>query len=154
MKLDSENNCCCWSSGFRRSNMIALPASIMASKGNFRLKSFHWHRPFIIPHRCKSWWCCRSETSKGDAVINYREPLVTKEMRYPQLSWRVKNMTIFIPFLDATTDRFQKLKPIISKPLLLFFLNLSWHVFYATGGFILNFRVSPTRMVTCLYQTI
>jgi len=48
-------------------------------------------------------------------------------------------MTIFIPFLDATTDRFQKLKPIISKPLLLFFLNLSWHVFYATGGIKVQF---------------
>jgi len=66
--------------------------------------------------------------------MNYREPLVTKEMRYPQLSRRVKNMINFILFLDVTTGRFQKLKPIISNPLLLFFLNLSWHVFYATMG--------------------
>jgi len=66
--------------------------------------------------------------------MNYREPLVTKEMRYPQLSLRVKNMTNFILFLDVTAGRFQKLKPIISKLLLLFFLNLSWHIFYATMG--------------------
>ncbi len=66
----------------------------------------------------------------GDAVMNYREPLVTKEMRYPQLSRRVKNMPNFILFFDVTTGRFQKLKPIISnsfavilfKPLLACFL--------------------------------
>jgi len=67
--------------------------------------------------------------------MNYREPLVTKEMRYHQLSGRVKNMTNSILFLDVTAGRFQKLKPIISKPLLLFFLNLPWHIFYATRGF-------------------
>ena len=66
--------------------------------------------------------------------MNYREPLVTKEMQYPQLSRRVKNMTNFLLFLDVTISRFQKLKPIISEPLLLFFFNLSWHIFYATRG--------------------
>ena len=30
---------------------------------------------------------------KGEAVVNYREPLTTKEMRYPRLSLRVENMT-------------------------------------------------------------
>jgi len=30
---------------------------------------------------------------KGEAVVNYREPLTTKEMRYPRLSRRVENMT-------------------------------------------------------------
>ncbi|HEA70113.1 MAG TPA: hypothetical protein ENI07_25365 [Desulfobacterales bacterium] len=82
--------------------------------------------------------------------MKYREPLVTKEMRYPQLSRRVKNMTNFILFLDVTTGRFQKLKPIISNPLLLFFLNLSWHVFYATMGFTMTesaqrFKLSPQQ---------
>jgi hypothetical protein len=46
-----------------------------------------------------------------------------------------KLTTNFILYLDVTTGRFQKLKPIISNPLLLFCLNLSWHVFYATMGF-------------------
>jgi hypothetical protein len=43
-------------------------------------------------------------------------------------------MTNFVLFVDVTTGRFQKLKPIISKPLLLFFLNFFWHIFYATMG--------------------
>jgi len=59
-------------------------------------------------------------------------------------------MTNFILFLDVTTGRFQKHKPIISNPLLLFFLNLSWHVFYATMGFTLassSFRVSVVAYI-------
>ncbi|KKK41345.1 hypothetical protein LCGC14_2733340, partial [marine sediment metagenome] len=47
----------------------------------------------------------------------------------------------FILFLEVTTGRFQKLKPIISNPLLLFFLNLFWHIFYATMGLSLNWDV-------------
>jgi hypothetical protein len=31
---------------------------------------------------------------KGEAVVTYREPLTTKEMRCPRLSRRAKNMTI------------------------------------------------------------
>jgi len=73
--------------------------------------------------------------------MKYREPLVTKEMRYHQFSRRVKNTTNFILFLEVTTGRFQKLKPIISNPLLLFFLNLFWHIFYATMGLSLNWDV-------------
>lgn len=30
---------------------------------------------------------------KGEAVVNYREPLTTKEMRYPRLSRWVENVT-------------------------------------------------------------
>jgi len=30
---------------------------------------------------------------EGEAVATYREPSITKEMRYPRLSRRVKNMT-------------------------------------------------------------
>lgn len=54
----------------------------------------------------------------------------------PQLSQRVKNMTNMVLFVDATTSGYQKLKPIFPKPLLLFFLNLSRHIFYATMGFV------------------
>jgi len=32
-----------------------------------------------------------SSSRKGEAVVLYREPLTTKEMRYPRLSRRVKN---------------------------------------------------------------
>jgi hypothetical protein len=31
---------------------------------------------------------------KGEALVNYCEPLTTKEMRYPRLSQRVENMTV------------------------------------------------------------
>jgi hypothetical protein len=39
---------------------------------------------------------------KGEAVVNYREPLTTKEMGYPRLSRRVKNMANFLGLLDFT----------------------------------------------------
>jgi hypothetical protein len=35
---------------------------------------------------------------KGEAVVTYREPLTTKEMRYHRLSLRVKNMTNWIDY--------------------------------------------------------
>jgi len=44
------------------------------------------------PYRCKSSGCRKSKASKGDAVVNYREPLATKELRYHGLSRRFKNM--------------------------------------------------------------
>jgi hypothetical protein len=39
----------------------------------------------------------RSDT-KGEAVVNYAEPLATKEMGYTRLSQRVKNMAVFLMF--------------------------------------------------------
>jgi hypothetical protein len=39
---------------------------------------------------------------KGEALVSYREPLTTKEMQYPRLSRRAKNMAIFPGFLDPT----------------------------------------------------
>jgi hypothetical protein len=39
---------------------------------------------------------------KGEAVVNYREPLRTKEMVYPRLTRRVKNMANFLGPLDIT----------------------------------------------------
>jgi len=41
---------------------------------------------------------------KGEAVISYREPLTTEEMRYLRLSRRVKNMANFFDDLDFTLD--------------------------------------------------
>ncbi len=38
----------------------------------------------------------------GEAVIAYREPLTTQEMRRPRLSRRVNNTAIFSPWLDFT----------------------------------------------------
>jgi hypothetical protein len=37
---------------------------------------------------------------KGEAVVNYREPLTIKEMRYPRLSRRVENMTNRMELLE------------------------------------------------------
>jgi hypothetical protein len=39
---------------------------------------------------------------EGEAVVIYREPPTTKEMRYPRLSPRVNNMAFFSRFLDVT----------------------------------------------------
>ncbi len=48
----------------------------------------------IEPHRSKSRGCCRSKTSEGAAVVYYRKPSATKDIRYIRLSRRVKNMPI------------------------------------------------------------
>jgi len=45
-------------------------------------------------------------------------------------------MTNMILFVDFNTSGFRKLKQIFPKPLMLFFINLSWHIFYATMGII------------------
>jgi hypothetical protein len=42
------------------------------------------------------------EDVKGEAVVLYREPLTTQEMRYHRLSPRVNNMAFLHCFLDAT----------------------------------------------------
>ncbi len=39
-----------------------------------------------IPQCCKSRGCCRSKVSGGEAVVSYREPPATREMRCHGLS--------------------------------------------------------------------
>ena len=39
---------------------------------------------------------------KGEAVVGYREPLTTKEMRYPRLSQRVNKAVILMLSIDVT----------------------------------------------------
>ncbi len=73
----------------------------------------------IKPQRCKSRECRSSKASKGEAVVYYRKPLATTEMRYARLSRRVKNMTTLILILDFTIGLFQNTEPVISEPLLL-----------------------------------
>jgi hypothetical protein len=64
----------------------------MQNSGN--TLDFDNQQPFEIQFtlRCKSSGCRKSKASKGDAVVNYRKPLATKELRYHGLSRRVKNM--------------------------------------------------------------
>jgi flagellar biosynthesis/type III secretory pathway ATPase len=45
-----------------------------------------------VPCCCKSRRYCGSKASGGEAVVNYREPPVTKEMQCHRLSRRVKSM--------------------------------------------------------------
>ena len=48
---------------------------------------------------------------EGEAVVVYREPETTKEMCYPRLSQRVKNMTIFsYPWNSHKVDSCNELK--------------------------------------------
>ena len=44
---------------------------------------------------------------EGEAVVLYREPSTTQEMRYPRLSLRVNKMAVFLCFQDATCSGFQ-----------------------------------------------
>jgi hypothetical protein len=39
---------------------------------------------------------------EGEAVVIYREPSTTKEMRYHRFSQRVNNVAIFLQLLDIT----------------------------------------------------
>ena len=39
---------------------------------------------------------------EGEAVVDYAEPLATKEMGCDRLSHRVKDMAVFLSFLDIT----------------------------------------------------
>jgi hypothetical protein len=45
---------------------------------------------------------------EGEAVVLYREPSTTKEMRYPRLSRRVNKMAAFSCFQDATCSEHQQ----------------------------------------------
>jgi len=45
---------------------------------------------------------------EGEAVVLYREPSTTQEMRYPRLSRRVNKMAVFACFRDATWSGFQR----------------------------------------------
>ena len=44
---------------------------------------------------------------EGEAVVLYREPSTTQEMRYPRLSRRVNKMAVFSCFQDTTSSGFQ-----------------------------------------------
>jgi hypothetical protein len=45
---------------------------------------------------------------EGEAVVLYREPSTTKEMRYPRLSRRVNKMAAFSCFQNATCSELQQ----------------------------------------------
>jgi len=72
----------------------------MASSNIFRFCSSY------KPYRCKSSGCRKSKASKGDAVINYREPLATKELRYHGLSEGLKICLTKRFFLEFTLGLF------------------------------------------------
>jgi len=65
--------------------------------------------PESLPQRCKSRGCCRSKASEGAAVVYYRKPLATKDMRDARLSRRVKNIQFF-KILEFIWGRFQIFK--------------------------------------------
>jgi hypothetical protein len=44
---------------------------------------------------------------KREAVVVYADPLTTQQMRYPRLSRRVNNITVFPGFLDITHSGLQ-----------------------------------------------
>jgi len=73
--------------------------------------------------------------AKGEAVLVYREPLATKEMHYPRLSWKVNKMTNITIFLDCTFSEFQDNHLFSPNPLVLLVYKAPRHLIYATIGF-------------------
>ena len=71
---------------------------------------------------------------KGDAVVIYREPLTTKQMRCHQLSQRIKNMVVFPPFFDIIHSAFHDGDGKGRTEKLLLLLEAFCHVFCATLG--------------------
>ena len=76
--------------------------------------------------------------AKGEAVLVYREPLATKEMRYPRLSWKVNKMTNIDIFLDCTFNEFEDNHLFSPNPLGLLVYKTPRHLIYVIIGFILN----------------
>ena len=74
---------------------------------------------------------------KATAVVIYRKALITKEMRYHRLSWKVNNTAKKLFSLDYTNGsilwRFHQLTQAFHKAV----RNIIWWVVYATIGIIL-----------------
>ena len=73
--------------------------------------------------------------AKGEAVLVYREPLATKEMRYSRLSWQVNKMTNTYIFLDCTFSEFQCNRILLPKPLVLLVYKTARYLIYTTIGY-------------------
>ena len=71
---------------------------------------------------------------KGEAVVIYREPLTTQEMRHHRLSRRVNNMAGFSLFVHITHSEFHKIAQEDRKVRLLLLFRTFCHVVYATLG--------------------
>jgi len=71
---------------------------------------------------------------KGEAVVIYREPLTTQEMRHHRLSQRVNNMAGFSLFVDVTHSEFPKIAQEDCQVRLLLLFRTFCHVVYATLG--------------------
>ena len=72
---------------------------------------------------------------KGEAVVIYREPLTTQEMRYPRLSRRVNNSAIFPLFVDAVIGEIRYRVHKLSKAKIFMAFQHTRTVVYATMGF-------------------
>ena len=68
----------------------------------------------------------------GEAVVNYREPLITQEMGYHRLSRRGKNITIFPFTFGYHHNVIRKNKLHYQKMLSSWFLTTVCYIFYAT----------------------
>ena len=77
---------------------------------------------------------------KGEAVAGYAEPLTTKQMQHTRLSWRVRNMDVFLRSLDVTNSEFDNiaqnaLKHLISIAFELILTCLLYNVGVDNNGF-------------------
>ena len=86
--------------------------------------------------------------TKVEAVLVYCKHLVTKEMRYPQLSCKVNKMTNIYIYLDCTFSEFQDNYPFLPNPLVLLVYRAPRHLIYPTIGLSLRRRSDHSSATT------
>jgi hypothetical protein len=87
---------------------------------------------------------------KGEAVVIYREPLTTQEMRHHRLSRRVNNMAGFSLFVHITRSEFPKIAQEDRKVRLLLLFRTFCHVVYATLGSTTSLKNGGSAFRQCL----
>jgi hypothetical protein len=92
---------------------------------------------------------------KGETVVTYREPLTLllctqdPEIAVSSAFPKGKKHDKLETFLEVTLGAFEEHESITPRSLLLLFLDLPCHVFYATLGFIQKARYSMNEKRNC-----
>ena len=70
--------------------------------------SFHYYRWIVYPNVAKVGGL-QSQGVKGTAVVIYRKPLTTQDLKFLRLSRRVNNMEKMVVSFDSTICEFLKI---------------------------------------------
>ena len=87
---------------------------------------------------------------KGEAVVNYCEPLTTQQMRCHRLSRRVNNSANIIPSLDLTISVFLRDAQKFIKLFTTLALSHSCRIVYATIGHTKRGGLHPTPVMVII----